>query len=119
MEARKVIPSLSTVKHPHREFRDDEFWQAIPEWKNVERAEFADFRWQMKNSIVKIEHVKKVLQNRVSDEFMKDLEDGQAKTPMNIRITPYIFALIDWDDPYNDPHRSCTRGNRHLLPSDP
>ena len=30
---------------------------------------------------------------------------GQEITPMNVRITPYIFSLIDWDDPYNDPLR--------------
>ena len=24
---------------------------------------------------------------------------------MSIRITPYIFLLMNWDDPYNDPIR--------------
>ena len=30
---------------------------------------------------------------------------GQKRTPMNIRITPYVFSLINWDDPLNDPLR--------------
>jgi lysine 2,3-aminomutase len=30
---------------------------------------------------------------------------GLSKTPMNIRITPYIFSLINWKDPINDPMR--------------
>ena len=94
---------VTTTKH--REFRDDEFWKKIPAWKDVTREEFGDHRWQVKNSIVKVAHVKNVLQDRVSDTFMKDIEHGQAITPMNIRITPYVFALINWDDPVNDPLR--------------
>jgi lysine 2,3-aminomutase len=30
---------------------------------------------------------------------------GQHITPMNIRITPYVFSLIDWDKPYEAPLR--------------
>jgi lysine 2,3-aminomutase len=94
------IPELE-----HRNFRNDEFWKEIPAWSQVTRDEFKDHLWQLKNSIRKIDQVEKVLGNRVTKEFTQDLRDGQVQTPMNIRITPYIFALIDWDDPVNDPLR--------------
>lgn len=94
------IPELQ-----HRVFRNDEFWKAIPEWANVSRAEFADHKWQTKNSIRKVDQVKKVLGSRLTEAFYQDMLEGQKITPMNIRITPYIFALIDWDNPADDPLR--------------
>lgn len=96
----KKIPELQ-----HRNFRNDEFWKKIPAWASVTREQFGDHLWQLKNSIRKVDQVKKVLGNLVSDEIMKDIEEGQKITPMNIRITPYIFALIDWKDPIHDPLR--------------
>jgi lysine 2,3-aminomutase len=89
----------------HTSFRDDEFWRAIPAWKDISRDQFMDHTWQVKNSVVKVAHVKKVLEDRVSDAFIEDLLHGQKITPMNVRITPYIFALIDWSNPTEDPLR--------------
>jgi lysine 2,3-aminomutase len=89
----------------HREFRNDEFWKQIPAWEKVTREEFADHKWQTMNSLKKVEQVKKVLGSRLSDKSYQDILDGQRKTPMNIRITPYVFALIDWNDPVEDPLR--------------
>ncbi len=89
----------------HREFRDDEFWREIPAWKDVSREQFADHKWQSKNSIIKLKHVKEVLGSRVSEATIADIEAALKIAPMNVRITPYVFALIDWDDPANDPLR--------------
>lgn len=89
----------------HREFRDDRFWQEIPAWKQVSAEQFADHNWQTKNAIRKISHVKKALEGRIGDELLADMEKGQHIAPMNIRITPYIFSLIDWDNPIEDPLR--------------
>ncbi|MFG1506220.1 KamA family radical SAM protein [Halobacteriovorax sp. ZH5_bin.2] len=94
------IPDLE-----HRNFRNDDFWKQIPAWANVTRGEFSDHLWQLKNSIRKIDQVKKVLGDKISKEFFEDLQQGQHITPMNIRITPYVFALINWDDPVNCPLR--------------
>ena len=94
------IPELE-----HRLFRDDEFWKKIPAWASVTRAEFADHKWQTKNSIRKVEQVRKVLGKLATPELMSDIEAGQARTPMNIRITPYIFSLIDWENAWDDPIR--------------
>ena len=93
----------------HRLFRDDPFWKDIPAWSTVDRREFADHKWQLKNSISRITELPKLLGQRIPkkelDVLMKDIVKGQERTPMNIRITPYVFSLIDWDDPYNDPLR--------------
>lgn len=94
------IPELE-----HRNFRNDDFWREIPAWASVSRGEFADHKWQTKNSIRKVDQVQKVLGERCSKELYEDMLDGQKKTPMNIRITPYIFSLIDWSNPIDDPLR--------------
>ena len=89
----------------HREYRDDEFWRQIPGWKAVTKEDFGNHLWQSKNSVKKLSEVKEVLQSRISDEFLEDIEAGLKLAPMNIRITPYVFALIDWDNPTDDPLR--------------
>ena len=89
----------------HRNFRNDDFWKEVPGWSSVTRGEFADHKWQMKHSIRKVEQVQKILGDRLSKEHYQDILEGQHITPMNIRITPYIFALINWEDPLNDPLR--------------
>ena len=89
----------------HRQYRNDEFWKEIPAWKNISREDFGNYLWQAKNSVKKLSEVKDVLQSRISDDFMADIEAGLKIAPMNIRITPYVFALIDWDNPVDDPLR--------------
>jgi lysine 2,3-aminomutase len=89
----------------HRNFRDDEFWKKIPGWAQVTRAEFEDHHWQTKNSIRKVDQVEKVLGHLASAELMADIRKGQEITPMNIRITPYIFSLINWENAIQDPLR--------------
>ena len=89
----------------HRYFRNDSFWQQIPAWEKITKEEFSDYKWQLKNSIVKVEQVKDVLKGRLSSKIYQDMQEGQRITPMNIRITPYVFSLIDWEDPERDPLR--------------
>lgn len=89
----------------HRNFRDDDFWKKIPGWASVTRAQFEDHLWQTKNSIRKVDQVEKVLGPLATPELMADIRRGQEITPMNIRITPYIFALINWEKPIEDPLR--------------
>jgi lysine 2,3-aminomutase len=96
---------VNTRELDHRNFRDDQFWKLIPGWENVSREDFGDHRWQLKNSLVKVDQVKKVLAHRLTESVYQDMLQGQKITPMNIRITPYVFALINWDDPLNDPLR--------------
>ena len=98
-------PSNAALSLDHRLFRDDAFWQTIPAWQEVDHEQFGNHLWQAKNSVKRLSEVKDVLGNRVSDELMNDIDAGLKIAPMNIRITPYVFALIDWDNPYQDPLR--------------
>jgi lysine 2,3-aminomutase len=89
----------------HRDFRDDDFWRDIPAWANVTREEFADFRWQLKNSVRKIDQIAAGLGDRLPSKTLKDFRDAFRKAPMNIRISPYAFSLINWDNVAEDPLR--------------
>ncbi len=95
----------ATDSFTHREFRDDEFWREIPAWAAVSREQFGDHLWQSKNAIIRLKHVKEVLQHRISDAFIADIEAAFKIAPMNVRMTPYVFSLIDWDNPAADPLR--------------
>ena len=92
----------ATTSLAHREFRDDEFWREIPAWKDVSREDFGSHLWQAKNSIRKLSHVRDVLQSRIDDRFIEDIDDAFKIAPMNVRMTPYVFALIDWNNPTDD-----------------
>jgi lysine 2,3-aminomutase len=46
-----------------------------------------------------------VLGDRVSPAFFEDVELGIKHAPMSLRVSPYILALINWDDAYSDPLR--------------
>lgn len=96
---------LAPTMSQHRTFKSDEFWRALPGYADVSAEEFADARWQLKHSIRKVDQAKKILGHLLSEEVYQDMIQGQHITPMNIRITPYIFALINWNDPINDPLR--------------
>ena len=98
-----ITPVVET--HEHRRFRADEFWRAVPAWADVTPEEFGNHLWQSKNSVTNLKKVKEVLGDRASDSFFEDVEAGLRKAPMNIRITPYVFSLIDWDNPVDDPLR--------------
>lgn len=97
--------SIKEIKFEHREFRDDEFWRNIPAWSSVSKEEFLDHKWQSKNSIRKFSQLGELLGDLVTNEFLADIEAGLKLAPMNIRITPYVFSLFNWQDPENDPLR--------------
>jgi lysine 2,3-aminomutase len=98
-------PASAALSLDHREFRDDEFWREIPGWKDISRDDFGNHLWQSKNAVKKLKEVKEVLGSLVSDDFIADIEAALQKAPMNIRITPYVFSLIDWSNPTDDPLR--------------
>ena len=101
----KIITAETESDLDHRTFCDDEFWRTIPAWSEISRDEFGTYLWQARNSITSLKQVKQVLGDKLSDELMADIEAGLHIAPMNIRITPYIFSLIDWDNPVDDPLR--------------
>jgi lysine 2,3-aminomutase len=103
--SKQAIPRWLCHDPDHRKFKDGEFWKAIPGWKDVSVLEFGNYLWQMRNSITSIGKIKDALQHRISDRLLADFQLATEIVPMNIRITPYIFSLIDWDNPVEDPLR--------------
>tara|TARA_R110002012_G_scaffold171359_2_gene336139 strand:+ start:577 stop:1665 length:1089 start_codon:yes stop_codon:yes gene_type:complete len=49
--------------------------------------------------------MKSVLQDLLRESDYQDIESALSKSPMNIRITPYLFSLINWADFRSDPIR--------------
>lgn len=103
----------------HREFDSDRFWKKIPAFKDVSRDEFLDFAFQNKNSVTRVNQLEELVGDVVDRSFLDDVKVGMDEAPMNLRLSPYIISLIDWDDPYNDPLRiqfvpvSSTRQPEH------
>ena len=52
------IDHLKIKDLEHRNFRNDDFWKAIPGFASVSRGEFSDHMWQLKNSIRKTDKLK-------------------------------------------------------------
>jgi lysine 2,3-aminomutase len=97
--ARLELPEVSY------DFRGDRFWRKIPGWSDVSAKEFGDYSWQQRNSVTSLPRVGKVLKHLLTDSLAKDIEAGLERTPMNVRMTPYIFSLIDWENAIDDPIR--------------
>ncbi len=89
----------------HRNFKKGPFWQKIPAFRDITEEQFLDTKWQNKNTIHKITHLEEFLKDVTSEAFIKDAVKGMDEAPMNLRLSPYILSLVDWNDPYNDPLR--------------
>jgi lysine 2,3-aminomutase len=90
----------------HGKLRDDEFWRALPGYAQVTRDEFRNHLFQQRNAVTNVRQLRDVLGTTVADSFFEDLAAGVAHTPMALRISPYLLALIDWSDPLHDPVRT-------------
>ena len=103
-----------------RRFRKDEFWKHIPIWSDVDYETFVDHKWQEKNVITNHRNLLHTISDLVSEDFLADALDGFSKAPMTTRITPYLLALMNLDDPVNCPIRRqfLTLGS-HLQPDHP
>jgi lysine 2,3-aminomutase len=66
-------------------------WREIPLWKDVEEAQWNDWRWQVRNRITDIEKLKQVI------NIDPEEEEGIRKALQVFRmaITPYFASLMD------------------------
>ncbi len=90
----------------HRELRRDEFWRAIPAYAGVGAGEFGNHQWQSRHAVTNVRQLRETLQGRVPESFYADIEAALAHAPMALRISPYLLALVDWEDPFADPIRT-------------
>ena len=67
--------------------------------------EFHEHRFQSRNSVTSLKKLREVLGSLVSEAFYRDVEQGLLRSPMSLRISPYLLSLIDWSEPAADPLR--------------
>lgn len=104
--ARHVKPVAGPEMLEHTNWVRGEFWRAIPAYKDVDEATFLDHGWQYRNSVKTVDELANTVQDLVSPQFLEDLRTGFHRAPMNVRVSPYAMALIDWEHPYEDPIRT-------------
>ena len=89
----------------HRAFDESAFWRRFKPYENVSRDDFLDVRFQNKHSVQNVNQLSDLLEGIADPKFIKDVKTGLEQAPMNMRISPYLLSLIDWDEPYRDPIR--------------
>ena len=87
------------------DFIDEEIWKRIPAWSEVSRTDFSSHTWQLRNSVTSLKGLASVLGSSLNERLFQDLEEGLAKAPMNVRLTPYLVSLMNWESPEQDPVR--------------
>lgn len=102
---RQTKPAVDPSTLEHKQLLDGDFWRRIPAYADVSEEQFLDHKWQAKKSITKPKKLLDSLEGLVSDAFVEDVSRGFKRSPMSVRVSPYLLSLIDWDDPYNDPLR--------------
>ena len=109
----KRAPEIAPQKPPvdpatllHKSMPEAPDWRRIPAYADVTEEQFLDHKWQAKKSITRTDKLLETLRGLVSDEFIKDATEGFARSPMSVRVSPYLLSLIDWNDPYGDPLRT-------------
>lgn len=115
-----IKPPVDLAVLAHKEFRDDEYWRAIPAYAGLPADEFHDHRFQSRNSVTSLKKLHHTLGDVVPDSFYQDVEKGLSLSPMSLRISPYLMSLIDWSEPATDPLRIqfLPMGSR-MLPDHP
>lgn len=111
-QERAEAPDEHTARPPvpeeeldHRDLDDSEFWRDIPAFSDVDEEQFLDSMWQMRNAVYGEQDLLEKLEGLAPEEFIEDVQRGFHLAPMAVRITPYIFSRIDWDNPWEDPLR--------------
>ncbi len=119
-EIRPLKAPVDPATLGHRNLLDGPFWQKIPAYRNVSEAEFLDHKFQMKHTITRPDKLLATVQDLVSREFYADVEQGFKRSPMSVRVSPYLLSLIDWERPYEDPlRRQFIPVASRLLPDHP
>ncbi len=98
-------PPVDPSSLQYRNLLEGDFWKRIPEYKNVDRKTFLDYRWQSKKSIRSAERLLASLEGIASPGLIADVKAGFKLAPMSVQVSPYLLSLINWQDPANDPLR--------------
>jgi lysine 2,3-aminomutase len=112
LDLSKRSPDIAPLKPPvdpamlvYKTMQEAPDWRRIPAYVDVTEEQFLDHRWQAKKSITRPDKLLETLRGMVSEEFIRDATEGFARSPMSVRVSPYLLSLINWEDPYRDPLR--------------
>ena len=100
-----VKPPVDPAELEHRNLRQGEFWRAVPAYEQVDEATFLDHIWQGRHSVKTPEELFETIGEIVDPTFLEDAKEGFRRAPMAVRVSPYMIALVDWTQPYEDPIR--------------
>jgi len=89
----------------YKNLKQGEFWRHIPAYREIDQATFLDHLWQQKHAVKTPEELLEAIKDLASPQFISDAKAGFHRAPMAVRVSPYALALIDWNDPYDDPIR--------------
>ena len=103
---RQLRPPAEPEAFEHMQFRQGEFWRSIPAYKDVDEKTFLDWLWQSKHSVKSPDELMATIQDLVEPAFFDDVRRGFHLAPMQVRISPYMIASIDWKNPYRAPIRT-------------
>jgi len=73
-----------------------EYWRRVELWKDVEEAQWEDWRWQLKNRIAKSDDLAKLIQ--LTPEEEKGIKGSRGR--LATAITPYFAELMSSDKTY-------------------
>ena len=100
-----IKPPVPPDQLEYKRLKQGEFWRHIPAYAEVDEATFLDHLWQQRKSVKTAEELLQTIREVCSTEFYRDAEEGFRRAPMAVRVSPYAIALIDWNDPVDDPIR--------------
>jgi lysine 2,3-aminomutase len=98
-------PPVNPETLEYKNLKQGEFWRHIPAYKQIDEATFLDHLWQQKHAVKTPEELLETIKDLASPEFIADAKAGFHRAPMAVRVSPYALALIDWNQPYDDPIR--------------
>lgn len=106
VDAGATKPPVDPETLLYKRLLDAPEWRRIPAYAEVTEEQFLDHRWQSKGSITRPDKLFAALDGLVSEDFVRDAQEGFARAPMSVRVSPYLLSLIDWSNPYSDPLRT-------------
>ena len=82
-----------------------EFWKRLKCYSGIDCETFLSEKWQLKNTIKNRDNLLEFLRQELPQEIIDDFTLSLSKNPMQIKLSPYILSLIDWDNFHEDPIR--------------
>src|SRR5262249_37183765 len=104
-EVGHLKPEIPERDLEHRNLQTGEFWRRIPAYAAVDTDTFLDHSWQARNSATNPKRLRDTIGDLAPAAFYEEVAVGYRRAPMSMRVSPYLLALMNWEDPYSCPLR--------------